>query len=228
MINPETKRLLERFARVELFAKHRAVLIGGTALAFHLSHRESFDLDICFPHCNVLPALDFLDRFEEVVPLEFDQAVIDTAINEGGNINEVMRRYIIDGVKVDFVINPSTNIYESEILKDDKSTDFGTLRIASVESMSQLKSLLLLDRNKIRDLYDVIYMLEYAGFNGKDLLETIMRYRITYRPEDIIRLIEAKKEDPLDYEGIVNASMTSTDFTTLKNMLIERLKNTIT
>jgi hypothetical protein len=55
-----------------------------------------------------------------------------------------------------------------------------------------------------------------------------MRYRITYRPEDIIRLIEAKKEDPLDYEGIVNASMTSTDFTTLKNMLIERLKNTIT
>jgi predicted nucleotidyltransferase component of viral defense system len=227
MISPETKRLLERFARVELFAKHHAVLIGGTALAYHLSHRESFDLDICFPHCNVLPALDFLDRFEEVVPLEFDRAIIDTAINEGGDINEVMRRYIIDGVKVDFVINPSTNIYESEILKDDKSTDFGTLRIASVESIFKLKSLLLLDRNKIRDLYDVVYMLDYAGFNGKDLLDTIMRYRITYRPEDIIRLIEAKKEDPLDYEGIVNASMTSTDFTTLKNMLIERLKNTM-
>ncbi len=140
----------------------------------------------------------------------------------------MLRRYIIDGVKVDFVINPSTNIYESEILKDDKSTDFGTLRIASVESIFKLKSLLLLDRNKIRDLYDVVYMLEHCGFGGKDLLETIMRYRITYRPEDIVRLIEAKKEDPLDYEGIVNASMTSTDFTTLKNMLIERLKNTIT
>ncbi len=88
-----------------------------------------------------------------------------------------------------------------------------------------LKSLLLLDRNKIRDLYDVVYMFEYCGFSGKDLLDTIIRYRITYRPGDIIKLIEAKKEDPLDYEGIINASMISTDFTTLKSALIERLKN---
>jgi len=49
----------------------------------------------------------------------FEQEIIDTTINEGGDITEVMKRYIIDGVKVDFVINPSTNIYESEILKDD-------------------------------------------------------------------------------------------------------------
>jgi hypothetical protein len=227
MISPETKRLLEQFAQVELFAKHRAILIGGTALAFHLSHRESFDLDICFPHCDVLPALDFLNRFEEVVPLEFDRAIIDMAINEGGDIHEVIRRYIIDGIKVDFVINPSTNIYESDILKNEKNTDLGTLRIASVESIFKLKSLLLLDRNKIRDLYDVVYMLEYCGFSGKDLLDTIMRYRITYRPGDIIKLIEAKKEDPFDYEGIINASMTSIDFTTLKSVLIERLKNAI-
>jgi predicted nucleotidyltransferase component of viral defense system len=224
MINPDTKKLLKRFARVEAFAKDRAVLIGGTALAFHLSHRESFDLDICFPHCDVLPSLDFLDTFEEVVPLEFDRATIDTAINEGGDINEMMRRYIINGIKVDFVINPSTNIYESEILKEDEGTRYGTLRIASVESIFKLKSLLLLDRNKIRDLYDVVYMLQHCGYSGKDLLHTIIRYRITYRPEDIVRLLEAKKEDPFDYEGIANASMKPYDFTTLKSALIERLK----
>ncbi len=68
----------------------------------------------------------------------------------------MLRRYIIDDIKVDFVINPSTNIYESEILKDDKGTDFGTLRIASVESIFKLKSLLLLVRNTIRDPNDSV------------------------------------------------------------------------
>jgi hypothetical protein len=171
--------------------------------------------------------LDFLDAFEEVVPLEFDRAIIDTAINEGGDISEVMRRYIINGIKVDFVINPSTNIYESEILKDDNSTRYGMLRIASVESIFKLKSLLLLDRNKIRDLYDVVYMLQHCGYSGKDLLDTIISYRITYRPEDIVRLLEAKQEDPFDYEGIANASMKPYDFTTLKSVLIERLKEAL-
>jgi len=41
-----------------------------------------------------------------------------------------MQRYIINRVKVDFVVNPSSNIYESEILQNDKSTQLGTLRIA--------------------------------------------------------------------------------------------------
>jgi hypothetical protein len=33
MISAETKVLLDRFAQIELFAKHQAILIGGTALA---------------------------------------------------------------------------------------------------------------------------------------------------------------------------------------------------
>ena len=98
------------------------------------------------------------------------------------------------------------------------------MRIASVESIFKLKTLLLLDRNKLRDLYDVVYMLEHCGFSGKDLIDTILRYRITYRPEDVIRHLDGKKEDPFDYEGIVNPVMESTDYTTLKNELIERLK----
>jgi len=220
MINSQTKALLESFSHIDLFAEHQAVLIGGTALAYHLGHRESFDLDICFPFCDKLPKLDFLDDFEEVVPLEFDRAKIDTAINEGGDINELMQRYIINGVKVDFVVNPSSNIFESEILQNDTSTRLGTLRIASVESIFKLKSLLLLDRNKIRDLYDVVYMFKNCDFGGKDMIETIMRYRITYQPRHIIDLIKAKKEDPFDFEGIENAVMDITDYKKLKEELL--------
>ncbi len=166
-----------------------------------------------------------MESFDEVIPLEFDRFIVDTASNDGGDITKMMQRYIINGVKVDFVINPSSNIYESKILQNDKSLNLGFLRIASVESIFKLKSLLLLDRNKIRDLYDVVYMLKHCRFVGKNLLETIMHYRITYQAEHIIDLINAKKEDPFDYEGIENAIMEIKDYETLKSELLAFINN---
>lgn len=220
MINQQTQALLDKFKEIPFFSKHNAILIGGTALAYHLSHRESFDLDICFPFSEKLPELDFLDNFEEVIPLEFDQGIIDTAINEGGDINEVMKRYIIDGVKVDFIINPSSNIYEREILKNDTKHTLEHLHITSIESIFKLKSLLLLDRNKIRDLYDMVYLLKECGFTGKDFINTIMHYRITYLPKHIVQLIEAKEEDPFDIEGIEKPTMDIITYKDLKSYFL--------
>lgn len=210
--------------KIPLFSEHKAILIGGTALAYHITHRESFDLDICFPFSDKLPDLDFLEDFDEVIPLEFEQGIIDTAINEGGDINEVMKRYIINGVKVDFVINPSSNIYESEILKDDTKHTLEHLRIASVESIFKLKSLLLLDRNKIRDLYDMVYLMKKCGFTGKDFIDTIMHYRITYLPKNIVQLIEAKEEDPFDIEGIEKPTMDIVKYQDLKLYLLDKIR----
>lgn len=227
MINPETQALLDKFKKIPLFSEHKAILIGGTALAYHLSHRESFDLDICFPFSEILPKLDFLDIFEEVIPLEFDQTTIDTAINEGGDINEVIQRYIIDGIKVDFLINPSSNIYEREILQNDQSEAYGYLRIASINSIFTLKSLLLLDRNKIRDLYDIVYLLEDANFTARGLIDIIMHYRITYLPHHILQLLEAKKEDPYDIEGIEKPKMDITEYENLKAYLLKEVKENI-
>lgn len=218
MISQQTQALHDKFTVIPLFHEHKAILIGGTALAYHLSHRESFDLDICFPFSDTLPELDFLDSFTEVMPLAFDQGIIDDAINE------VMKRYIIDGVKVDFVINPSSNIYESDILKNGSKHILENLRIASIESIFKLKSLLLLDRNKIRDLYDIAYMLKECGFTGKDFIDTIMQYRITYLPRHIIQLIEAKKEDPFDIEGIVNPTMDINTYRGLKSYLLNEIE----
>ena len=224
MINQQTQALLDKFKEIPLFSEYKAILIGGTALAYHLSHRESFDLDICFPFSDKLPELDFLENFEEVIPLEFEQGIIDTAINEGGDINEVMKRYIIDGVKVDFVINPSSNIYESEILKDDNKHTLEHLRIASVESIFKLKSLLLLDRNKVRDLYDMVYLMKKCGYTGKDFIDTIIYYRITYLPKNIVQLIKEKEEDPFDIEGIEKPSMNIITYQDLKSYFMKEIK----
>lgn len=227
MINKQTQALLREFTKIPSFSEHKAILIGGTALAYHLSHRESFDLDICFPFSEKLPELDFLETFKEVTVLKFDQSIIDTAINDGGDIDEVMKRYIINGIKVDFVINPSSNIYESEILQNDSAHTSGHLRIASIESIFKLKSLLLLNRNKIRDLYDVVYMMKACGYTGKDFLDTIMHYRITYLPQHILQLIEAKEEDPFDIEGIEKATMKMKDYNELKMYLLKEIREIV-
>ncbi|WP_294957231.1 hypothetical protein [Sulfurovum sp.] len=127
-----------------------------------------------------------MEQFDEVISIEFDQGIIHTAINEGGDIAEMMRSFIINGVKVNFVIKFSSNIYESGILQKDNVKHFGSFRIASEEVIFKLKSLLLLDRNKIRDLYDVVYLLRERNFLGQDIIDTICHYRFTYLPEHII------------------------------------------
>ncbi len=223
MINQQTQSLLNKFKKLSFFSEHKAILIGGTALAYHLSHRESFDLDICFPFSEKLPELDFLENFNEVIALKFEQGIIDTAINEGGDITEVMKRYIIDGVKVDFVINPSSNIYESDILKEDNKHTLKHLSIASIDSIFKLKSLLLLDRNKIRDLYDMVYLMKECGYTGKDFIDMIMHYRITYLPKHILQLIEAKEEDPFDIEGIEKPTMNLVNYKDLKSYLLKKI-----
>jgi len=93
-----------------------------------------------------------------------------------------------------------------------------------------LKSLLLLDRNKIRDLYDVVYLLKYHHFIPKDILDTIMEYRITYTGKQIIQLIESKKPDELDigFEGISHPLMELVEYGELKDYLLSELHTTDT
>ncbi len=225
MIYPEAATLLERFSKEPFFEKTGATLIGGTAIAYQSKHRMSFDLDIAFPHHTTLPSLSFLKNYH-ANPLPFDRAIIDSMINEGGDIEEYHKRFSIDGVKVDFVVNPSSNIYEKEILQNDEGIDYGSLKITSLDALFKLKSLLLLDRNKIRDLYDIVYLLEYYDFLPKDILDTIMEYRITYTDKQIIQLIESKKPDELDieFEGIAEPKMKLVEYDELKTYLLSVLR----
>jgi len=228
MIYPPAQKLLEAFSQEEIFSEHKATLIGGTAIAYHTQHRVSFDLDIAFPHHSTLPLLDFLTNYN-AEPLPFDRAIIDTMTNEGGVMEDYHRRFSIDGVKVDFVVNPSSNIYEKEILQNDKGLEFGTLNITSLEALFKLKSLLILDRNKIRDLYDLVYLLRYHDFTAKNLLDTIKEYRFTYTEKQIIQLLESKEGDELDveFEGINEPMMDITSYNDLKKELLAYLQKEV-
>ncbi len=223
MIYSPTASLLEKFSKEPFFKTHKAILIGGTALAYHTNHRISFDLDVCFPHAATLPQLTFLTDYTVTV-IEFEKFIQDSVINEGGDIEEYHKRFLVDDIKVDFMVNTSSNIYESEILKSDKGIHIGYLQIASLDTIFKLKALLLFDRNKIRDLYDMVYLLKYHNYTMFDYVKTIQEYRITYRYEDILRYVEAKKEDPLDTDYLAEPKMDLCEYGALRDFLVSELK----
>lgn len=225
MLHPKVANVFDRLCQIEALKPLRATLIGGTALSYHFGHRVSYDLDICFPYHDKLPDLGFLSQLGDIEPLPFNQAVIDHAINDGADIYDYIQRFKIDGIKIDIVAGCGSNILERRIYQTDDVAMHGSLRIASPRSIFETKSLLLIDRNTTRDMYDLLYMITHQGFKASNIIETIMRYRITYRPKDIIAWIEAKRPDPARDETIHHPIMQPTTFNSLKSRLLRLLKD---
>jgi len=71
----------------------------------------------------------------------------------------------------------------------------------------------------------MVYLMKECGYTGKDFIDTIMYYRITYLPKNIMQLIEAKEEDHFDIEGIEKPTMYNNTYNKLKSYLIKEIKN---
>ncbi len=225
MLHPKVASVLNPLIRIETLKELKATLIGGTALSYHFGHRVSFDIDICFPYHDRLPDLGFLNRLGKVEHLPFNQAAIDEAANEGGDIYDYIQRFKVDGIKIDLVAGCGSNILEQRIYQTDDVTNHGFLRIASPKSIFETKSLLLMDRNTTRDMYDLLYMIRFQGFDAASIIQNIMRYRITYQPQDIIKYIKSKSPDLELDETIHSPVMQPTDFDSLKSELLKLMEN---
>jgi len=196
----ETIDLLNKISNDDLFKNNEFVLIGGTALSIHLKHRLSKDLDFMLIQKNNLPKNDIL-KFaakHNAVSMPFDTYEQQKMLNEGGNIDDYQQRYKINGVKIKFIINLG-NILEQNIVNSNNKIHYkNNIYIASINSIFEMKSLLLMDRNKIRDLFDLYILLEKYDYTIKDILDTIKKYRITYTDEDILRWIENKNYSEIE------------------------------
>jgi len=69
----------------------------------------------------------------------------------------------------------------------------------------------------------MVYLMKECRYTGKDFIDTIMHYRITYLPKHIVQLIKAKEEDPFDIEGIEKPTMDITIYESLKSYLLSVL-----
>lgn len=132
---PETANVLQVFIEKASFLS-RYVLVGGSALAIHLCHRKSEDLDFFTfsDSYDKKEILDFLNHFKN-----------NEIINETKDQIDIL----CNGVKVTF-FNAKW-----EFLKPARQDKFN---VASIESIAAMKVNVLFLRAKYRDYYDIYFI----------------------------------------------------------------------
>ena len=182
------KELLKSFSKEDFI--NDFYFIGGSALAFYLNHRISYDIDLIS-----IKKLDFNKLL--ALSIKFDGRYIPDPnesmfrINTGEDLREYKMMFNIQGIKIEFFYpNDPVRFAILEKYKDDFKLIEG-VKILSLKGVAELKLLALLRRNKIRDLFDVFVLLD------KNILDvdTIDKYTAMEYDKTFVEYIENFKDD---------------------------------
>lgn len=140
-------------------------LVGGTALALLLGHRNSIDLDLFGEFQN--SHVDFLDAF----------------INEGLAVNSLQNTksihvFQIEGVKVDIVNYP----YEwlEEPIEDNG------IKLSQLKDIAAMKLAAITNRGTKKDFIDMYFLLQHFSLN-----EMLEFYKTKYNSNSIYNVIRS-------------------------------------
>ncbi len=149
------------------------VLIGGSALALHIRHRISEDLDFAWPYGRM--PWESLKKLIEAEPdldfvLDQNEAALREAEDANLDLDDFTQNYLVNGVRVTFFAS-----YEAErkLLARQPNEP---LRIADVPEIFALKALASADRSKSRDWFDLYTLFKHHGFTWKDFHDVFSKY----------------------------------------------------
>ena len=97
-------------------------------------------------------------------------------------------------------MNVASNIREENIVNSDNKVHYkNNIYMASVDSIFKQKALMVfLDRNKIRDMYDLAHLIKNEKYTMQDAMERVKYYRLTYTDSLLVESLANKEEDPMD------------------------------
>ena len=190
--------LLKNFSNDKIFGDF--YFIGGTALAYYLNHRISYDIDFISTKAltpEVLKA--FAVRYDANFIPDVNESVF--RINTGDDLKKYKMMFSFDGIKVEFFY-PNDPVREEIVqkYKSDAREIVEGIKILPLEAIARLKLLALFRRNKIRDLFDVYVLMQ------KNILDitTIERFCALEYKKTFVEFIEEFKDDAtesLDFES---------------------------
>lgn len=150
-------------------------LIGGTALSIQLGHRLSEDLDFWFPSATmpkgtVDAIINQLAKNGLHCELATPAWQISQARINGIDLLAQSRDYVINGVKVTFFArNDAPYQHFASLPKlNEKGISFNIMRLDSVFHM---KSWLIAQRVRSRDLFDLMVFIRNQGKTIQDILD---------------------------------------------------------
>ncbi|HHV85160.1 MAG TPA: nucleotidyl transferase AbiEii/AbiGii toxin family protein [Petrimonas sp.] len=162
-VERRTLALLKQLQQMSLLQNSR--LVGGTALALQLGHRNSIDLDFFGEFQNSY--IDFLNTFN----------------NEGLTVNSLQNTksihiFEIEGVKVDIVNYPYKWL-------EDPIEDDG-IKLSGLKDIASMKLAAITNRGTKKDFIDMYFLLQHFSLN-----EMVEYYKTKYDTNSIYNVIRS-------------------------------------
>jgi very-short-patch-repair endonuclease len=162
-------------------------LVGGTALALQIGHRISEDLDFnIFGQKLPIRAIDaLLDELAAggatIESLITSEQKLGFKINTSENLDDYIQDYLIDGAKVTFHSRNEGDRPKAQIdfLKSARKVAVSNrgFDVLAVQGLFVMKSIVIYDRVKSRDIYDLMVLTRDHGHTLEDIFAAIDAYQ---------------------------------------------------
>lgn len=158
-----------------------AVLIGGTALSIQIGHRLSEDLDFAF-FTETLPTKDIKYLLEELKQSGFEikplisQSQISQARINGIYLLDYAQDYSVNGSKLSFFTFDKGGPKRKRYFASSPRKTIGSgFKIFDINEIFESKCVVLRDRVKSRDLYDLMYLIKNHNYTIEDVFSNIKK-----------------------------------------------------
>jgi hypothetical protein len=173
-----TRKLFLDLLENESLSKLNPTLLGGTALTLKIGHRVSEDLDLFFFQDKLPKEVNHFIRelkndYDVVSTLS--QSSISTARINGTDLTEYIQEYNIDGVKVSFGVMGKGSLERREYFANTPKEKIGSINFLDLPLLFESKAVVLLDRVKSRDLYDLMVLVQDHNFKFEDIHQAIQK-----------------------------------------------------
>lgn len=163
------------------------VLIGGTALAVQIQHRISEDLDFCtweksgkLPTERINALISDLSRSGHQVKLITNPTQESSfRINTGELLSDYARDYLLNDVKLTFFAASKTRHpkrFEFLQVAPLEKIESCSFQVMSIDALKLMKSVILEDRVKSRDLFDLMILMKNHDYSIEDFCKNIQQY----------------------------------------------------
>jgi len=165
-------------------------LVGGTALALQIGHRRSLDLDFAqfADHLDrqaIHSAIQALKVMGSQVRLVTDPGLISAhRINTGTDLLNYAQDYVVDGVKLTFFAH-GKNEAQKAFYRDAEKVGVhqGGFTLLGLDGLKAAKTLVLDDRVRSRDLFDLYFLVRDHGWSLEEMTACIRGLGVTDDPE---------------------------------------------
>ena len=161
-VRSELLELLNNIMKSEIFSDF--ILVGGTALALQLGHRNSVDIDM-FGHQEINAEL-FIKELQKFGNVEVKSTSKNILICE------------VNGVKVDFVNHIYPFLFDQLLIEN--------VRMASIKDIAAMKLNAIEGRGSRKDFVDLYFLLKEIS-----LVEMIELYRQKYKNHNDFMMLQS-------------------------------------